>query len=92
MKQYTIDVEAIDGYIRYLKEYRHLEEAALKEVSGKLAAVHDAWDDVNYVRTEKAMGEIKEGLDALFVSFREAVESLGKMTKGYKEYLSRRRN
>lgn len=91
MRNYTIDVEAIDGYIRYLKDYRHTAESAQKSIQNKLTNVHDKWDDINYELTQKSMGEIKGQLDKLFASFQETIDSLNEMTKSYKDYLTRRR-
>lgn len=88
---YTIDVQALEDYIRYLKDYQKRTDSARQVMQRKLNNVHSDWDDKNYLLTEQAMGEIERELYTLFTSMEETVKILQKMTRKYDDYLRRRR-
>ena len=91
MQKYTIDVQALQDYIRYLKDYQKKTDLAQRGIQKKLNAVHSAWDDENYNLTEQAMNEIESELKRLYASLELTVKSLKQMTQKYDDYLRRRR-
>ncbi len=91
MQKYTIDVQALRDYIRYLKDYQKRTDIAQKGMRKKLQTVHSAWDDRNYALTEQAMDQIESELQKLYASLEITVKSLTEMTDRYDDYLKRRR-
>lgn len=91
MQKYTIDVQALQDYIRYLKDYQKRTDLAQKGMQKRLKAVHSAWDDRNYTLTEQAMNEIESELQRLYASLDVTVKSLQEMTQKYNAYLRRRK-
>lgn len=91
MQKYTIDVQALQDYIRYLKDYQKRTDLAQKGMQKRLKAVHSAWDDRNYTLTEQAMNEIEGELQRLYASMELTVKSLQEMTQKYNAYLRRRK-
>lgn len=88
---YTIDVQALEDYIRYLKDYQKRTDSAMQVMQRRLNNVHSDWDDKNYILTEQAMSEIERELHTLFASMEKTVKTLQKMTNKYDDYLRRRR-
>lgn len=91
MQKYTIDIQALRDYIRYLKDYQKRTDMAQKAMRKKLQTVHSAWDDRNYVLTEEAMDQIDSELQKLYASLEITVKSLTEMTDKYERYLRRKR-
>lgn len=91
MRNYTVDVAAIDDYIRYLKGFRRTAESAQRDMTKRLDKAHAAWDDRNYELTQEAMADIDAQLDKLFASLDMSIASLTALKQGYSDYLNRRR-
>ncbi len=91
MKNYTIDIDTLNGYIRYLKDYQRDTERERRNVVKKLEAAHANWVDTNYELTIEAMEKIEEQLKKLSASLEETIKSLQLMTDKYDNYLNRRR-
>lgn len=91
MQNYTVDVQALREYIRFLKDYQKRTDLAQRGMRKKLQTAHSAWDDQNYVRTDEAMKEIEGELSKLYASLELTVKSLKEMTDKYDAYLRRRR-
>ena len=92
MRNYTIDIDTLSGYIRYLKDYQRDVERERRNICRKIDTAHANWIDKNYDLTVDAMGKIDEQLKKLSASMEETIKSLRLMTDKYDNYLNRRRN
>lgn len=91
MRNYMIDIDTLNGYIRYLKDYQRDTEKERGKIGKKINAAHANWIDKNYDLTVDAMERIDEQLKKLSVSLEETIKSLQLMTDKYDRYLNRRR-
>lgn len=91
MRNYTIDINTLNGYIRYLKDYQRDTERERRNIGRKIDAAHANWIDENYDLTVEAMEKIDEQLQRLSTSLEETIKSLQLMTDKYDNYLNRRR-
>lgn len=88
---YFIDVDALEDYAKYLKNYKSRTEAARRDTAAKVTKAHENWDDNNYALTLEAMSEINRQTDKLIDELDKAVKTVRKLADGGNDYLRRRR-
>lgn len=86
-EKYVISVEEIEGYIKYLKNFKQKNEENKKIINKKLKDINEFWNDDVYNKTLDSLNEVDKQLEKLYISFDETIKCLNKMIKAYSDYL-----